>query len=308
MNCTQGEMCVIGGLMPRASEGAMSVSSRFREIGYDVVEQTVADSHFSAVDETFASFVAEIAERKEVQHALDDLQAKWMTNKKRCSYYDGAPMGFRDRTGRSDKEAKRYFQYCQEFGQLARLECPDLFRVSKTIATLICLLDSCAASAETAMLTYIRMLAEEYPGIDAVLTRKDRPAPVLLRLIQYASSPVLSVVPHVDKSALTLHMHSNDGPSERFIMGKPDEFPRLSTMKAVERASEAGERALVFAGALLREAGFDVPPTPHAVFGGTSSVPRQALVAFWLVPNLNTDHLTTDVPFVEDLPTPGLAA
>jgi hypothetical protein len=140
----------------------------------------------------------------------------------------------------------------------------------------------------------------EFFGLRKILIRRNRSFPVILRLIRYEPGPAIATPLHFDKSALTLHMNSNDSSGDRFLIG-PGGRRDISITDLVPiggRKNETGAtHAIVFPGLFLNTIGFDyLPPTPYAALGMPNSQYRHTLVAFWLVPFLISEHLITNVP------------
>ncbi len=140
-----------------------------------------------------------------------------------------------------------------------------------------------------------------YPGVRRLLLRQSGSVPVIVRLIRYEPGEHIESLPHYDKSAFTVHMHSDDGSCDQFVIGRWQlGILKLSDLTPVARRPnfQRPNDAVVFPGLFLSEMGYDeIRPSPHAAFGSKETKFRHVSVGFWLVPFMITDHLVTNIPF-----------
>lgn len=232
---------------------------------------------------------------------LEKTADAWNDDLSRSAFYARAPMGFRDRSLRADKEKKVYFQYSPEYGQFVSKRYPGLLLMSPEVQRLFKFCDKLWNQSANILKSVILELDEDYPGLKTLLVRRKRAFPVILRLIRYEPGTHLLTSPHHDKSALTIHMHSDDGAANQFIIGPARSGGlKLSDLSPVKRRANSrhARDAVVFPGMFLSQMGYEeIPASPHAALCSEESRYRHVAVAFWLVPFMFTDHLKTDLAF-----------
>ena len=224
----------------------------------------------------------------------------WAKDSARRLFFAGAPMGYRDRSIRPDKAKKSYLQYAPVYGAFVRQNFPHLISAYPEIDWLFAKCDTLWNASVDVLYTVIVEFDRHYPGISRLLVRQHGSAPVILKLIRYEPGEHIESLPHCDKSAFTVHMHSDDEASDQFVIGRwqPTEL-LLTDLAPIARPDSARSNdAVVFPGMFLREMGYpEILPSPHAALGSTAIRYRHVAVGFWLIPFMSTDHLITNVPF-----------
>lgn len=153
-------------------------------------------------------------------------------------------------------------------------------------------------AAATILRPIIDEFERRYPGLRRLLVRQQRTPPVVVRLIRYEPGSQIESEPHHDKSAFTLHMHSDDTAADQFVIGPWRRELKLTDLKPVVSRAELRRTrdAVVFPGLFLSHMGYEeILPSPHAALGSKYPTHRHVAVGFWLIPYMLTDHLSTNI-------------
>ena len=253
--------------------------------------------------ETYKAFDT-VAERASVDElvaiTLEKSAEYWTKDFTRRSFFAGAPMGYRNRSIRADKAKKSYFQYAPVYGSFVRENFPHLILAYPEIDWLFAKCDTLWNASVDVLHTVILEYDRHYPGIRRLLVRQNGSAPVILRLLRYEPGEHIESQPHYDKSAFTVHMHSDDEAGNQFVIGRwhPTELLLTDLAPVARQNSGHSNDAVVFPGLFLSEMGYqEILPSPHAALGSNVMRYRHVSVGFRLVPFMSTDHLITNVPF-----------
>jgi len=250
---------------------------------------------YDALD-AFADFVAANSEYATV---FDTTAKAWQADRglEFSGYF--SPY-FRNRVGQAGKDQKYIFQICEPYFRYLADQQPRLL----ALPTFARLAESALAtlySLHAAMLPLMRALRAKHPGLHAALMQDDVMPPVVLRLLHYRGDGQFFTDPHVDKSAVTVIVNTDDPVDDPCLVFAPSTVgtPLLSEFRAVRKHQD---EALVFLGAAGREAGFSgCAPAPHAVRPARVPRTRHSAIFFWLLPGIDLRSFSTAVPFVDDL-------
>ena len=283
-----------------AAIGSSLLSSIYRD-GYAILANALPVQ--STFDELYSAFdiaVQSLEQKVLVSSLVEKISEAWAADSRLSAYYARAPMGFRNRAVRIDKDRKQYFQYCREFGGFVKTRFPALLSEYPEFSLLFSLSDALWELSGRTLRAVILHIAEsgKFEGLSKVLVRREREFPLLLRLIRYDPGPKLATAPHLDKSAFTLHLNSDDKSGDRFLIGPGGrDLVSLADLRPAQiRRAGGATDAIVFPGLFLNTAGYDaLPATPHAALGMEEQTYRHSLVSFWLVPYLISDHLDTNI-------------
>jgi hypothetical protein len=242
--------------------------------------------------------VANLVEADELAEILLEKTAvDWTKKPDLLGYYAKAPMGFRNRSERQDKEKKSYFQYTPAYEAFVRTNYPRIMAKYPEIDWLFVNCDSLCRASEQVLKSVILEFDRHFPGLRTLLLRKGNPSPVILRLLRYEPGNQIETLPHYDKSAFTVHMHSDDSKADQFVIG-PWCAGELSLADLNPVTRRANCDAVVFPGLFLDQMGYhEIRPTPHAALGSEDNRYRHVAVGFWLVPFMMTEHLSTNIPY-----------
>lgn len=227
----------------------------------------------------------------------------WRGRGDNATFYCNVPMEFRDRALRTDKRDKAYLQYCVEFGAFLRRTRLGADRDVAVLATYFgSLHEICAQLLETALGSIC-----DQPNVLARLrgSYSARRRPIVFKLVRY--NPNLrrfGTNPHYDKSALSLLLHADDDAvSYRLAPHRSGALrcSEMSTPITYPQSPLARNDAVLIPGLCLQHAAIaDIPATPHGVLPVTSTRPRHSIIAFYLVPHLDTSALSTAVDYIAD--------
>lgn len=224
----------------------------------------------------------------------------WLSEEDNASYFCGAPPAYRDRAGTEGKRNKAYIQWCLEYArsrQYAETGVASMAHARELTAKLELLHAICSE-------TYVNVLADFEADYPEFVGRYDpeRPLPILFKLVRYNRSPRrFATDPHFDKSGFSIILRADDE-KVQWRLGKGNPC-RISTMTApIEYPADSADPnpAILFSGLCLEAVGVKVPPTPHFVLPVEQKKYRHSIIAFLLVPHVDTDNLVTDAPYIQD--------
>ena len=207
---------------------------------------------------------------------------------------------FRNRIGQAGKDQKYIFQICEPYFRYLADRHPRLL----ALPAFARLADAALAvlySLHAAMLPLMSSLRDAHPGLHAALMQGEVMPPVVLRLLHYRGDGRFFTDPHVDKSAVTVIVNTDDPEDDPCLVFAPSTVGTLllSEFRPVRKRQD---EAIVFLGAAGREAGLSgCAPAPHAVRPSRVPRTRHSAIFFWLLPGIDLKSFSTAVPFVDDL-------
>lgn len=253
---------------------------------------------------SFASF-AEVASHLEYADIFDIEAKEWQAESGLRLHFSGyfSPY-YRNRVGQSGRDNKKVIQFCEPYYRYLCRSQPQLFEMIEFRV----LVDRMMAVLYSSLASYTP-LVHALSGIDHELAENllqgDLGPPVAIRLISYQGDDYYFTNPHVDKSAITVILDTdepNDRPCLVFAPHGRESTPPLSEFAPV--LTREGE-ALAFLGAAPREANHrKFLPAGHAVRrlegSGMPSV-RNVAIFFWLLPGIDLARFNTAIPFIDDI-------
>jgi hypothetical protein len=251
--------------------------------------------------ESFGLFIDRLSVKNESSGIFDQTAKHWQHDSGLRLHYSGyfSPY-YRDRTEQAGKDNKRVVQFCEPYYRYLYRQAPDLLAIPE-YRNLAQGMMSALYSAFATYLPIIKSLAEVDCELSRLLLAAGETPPVALRLIRYESDNFFFTNPHVDKSAVTVILDS-DEPSEHgcLVFAPPQtESPKLSEFAPV--AKKDGE-ALLFLGAAPRQASHMwASPAAHAVRPLSTPTTRHVAIFFWLLPGIDLSTFSTAVPYENDL-------
>lgn len=209
---------------------------------------------------------------------------------------------YRNRAGQTGKDRKQIFQMCQPFFQHLAARKPWWFTIpsfrllaERMIAALYATFAACT--------TVIHALRDLDDSLAAALSPRHLLPPVAIRLLRYEADNYFCTNAHVDKSAVTIVLDTDDAADDQCLVFAPIDFATRPVLLSEFRpiAKDDGE-ALVFLGAAPLQAGYSrFLPAPHAVRPCMRAAVRHSAIFFWLLPNVDMDDFDTSVPVIDDL-------
>ncbi|HEV8715456.1 MAG TPA: 2OG-Fe(II) oxygenase family protein [Candidatus Binatia bacterium] len=285
---------------------ARRIEKSFFSTGYLEVPNALPDQRFfDHLYGLFEEFIEAIQNNLELERQIDAIGEEWLHHPDNFFFFSEAPPKFQDRTRRDDKADKLYAQFYFEFFCFLTERYGDLLGKFRSLRCFYSSLACLHYIALGVFLPLIRALDRTNPGLERRLFPEHRVPPIMIKILRYNSNTNWGTLPHYDKSGLSLIMNSDDANDENFVVGRHgDGILKPSDLKQPVRTSTPSNgrtSGIVIPGMCLQEAGFRrLKPTPHAVLPVTKSTNRHAVVAFWLVPEINPAGLITNVEFEGD--------
>jgi hypothetical protein len=229
----------------------------------------------------------------------------WQRIRDTRQFFCGTPTDFRDRSTRADKRDKEYLQYSLDFATSSAFRDSVLSR-NCAVVRLFGMLEELHFACADLFFRVIDSITAEVPEAKSRLLYDGRLAPIIIKVLRYNRRPErFATDPHFDKSALSLLLNSDDK-SVSYRLGRyvPSEIRYSELFAPIEYPpnDDQWNDAVLISGLCLREVGLSaLPPTPHSVLPVQDRDVRHSVVAFYLVPYLDTTHMTTNAPYINDL-------
>lgn len=248
----------------------------------------------------FDNFIELISKIPSFEEKVNDFEVKFLEIYREP--FCGTPTGFRDCSKKlNKKDQKIYFQFCTEYYSLIKRDEKARALLDEFVFLKIFLnyLDMISNKSKILLNESIDTLERDVPGLRKTLMGDRKELTVVIRLLRYyGGSDKLCTSPHFDKSGLTLLLDNNDPvDAEKFIIGPyRDQFDpnQLSKPKRQFIGNKNYSSTLLFPGACLKLGNLPMNPVPHAALPAPAQH-RYSLIAFCLVPNINTTVIQTTV-------------
>lgn len=251
---------------------------------------------------SFAAFAEVASSRPEYADTFDRKAKAWQVESGLRLHFSGyfSPY-YRDRMGQAGRDNKKVIQFCEPYYRYLCETEPQLFELAE-FRTLVDGMMAALYSSLAAYTPLVYALKDIDPKLAETLLPREMMPPVAIRLIRYQGDNYYFTNPHVDKSAITVILDTDepeDSPCLVFAPQGRGSAPLLSEFAPVLRRE--GE-ALVFLGAAPREAHYpNLLPAGHAVRSLESPRVRNVAIFFWLLPGIDLAKFDTAIPFVNDL-------
>lgn len=208
---------------------------------------------------------------------------------------------YRDRVGQTDKDQKTIFQLCQPYYAYVYRRFPHLVQVP-AFRALLQGTQAALSACERDLTALVESLSVVSPELADRLVHDSPVRPTALRLLSYVSDDHFFTNPHVDKSAVTVILHTDDPTDDPCLVvaGPSGRTLRLSDFYAPERAPD---ESLVFFGAAAQRVAPELTATPHGVRPPATPRRRHSAVFFWLLPGVDLAPFKTDIDYCDDLGT-----
>lgn len=269
--------------------------------GFATVPSPLSKTAWNRIYALFDAFVDSVSLDPSAMQAFNDSAKEWQVRSGLSPYFASyfSPY-FRDTNHKQGKDQKRIIQMCEPYSRyLDQAKSPllDNHFYRALLDGLMAALYSTVAAIEP----LLGELREDYPDVYNALVPDANLPPVALRLLSYSSDNAFATNPHVDKSAVTVIVDTDDPIEDPKLVYAPPTVigtcPKLSHFRPVMRAENG---AVMFLGAALQQAGYsEFTPLPHAVRPFRSAGLRHSAVFFWLLPHFDMKTFDTTV-FVED--------
>lgn len=244
---------------------------------------------------SFDDFIELIENNPEFAQKVHDLESRFLGNKTQKARYCSAPPSYRDPRHHSTKRFdKIYFQFIREHYDLVKEEFRGIAGAHKFI-------ESMRYLDESSKIMFKKMLPKveaHYPGFTEKVMGKHSELTVISKIVRYrrGDTPHWGTTPHVDKSALSLILDSDDHDDDSLWLCEDTSNPTMEGIKKPARIhSHKDDRssALVIPGAACVKAGIDLKPTVHGVAPITTPF-RHAVISFLLIPDMDMSDIVTD--------------
>lgn len=271
--------------------------------GFARIPMPLPKSVWSRLYTTFDEFSASLDDDPDAIKSFDTEAKNWQATSGLSKFFGGyfSPY-YRDTTKQEGKDKKRIVQLCEPYYRYL------YDRNSSLLANKFYreMLDSLMA-AMYASCAAIRPLLQELKDVDeqvynALIPDSSLP-PVAIRLLSYDADSVLATNPHVDKSAITVIVDTDDSPDDpKLVFGEPEPPGGVWKLSQFKPFPKDANESIAFLGAALKQAGHTrFRSLPHAVRPFTATAVRHSAVFFWLLPNFDMAKFDTKVPCEDDL-------
>jgi len=283
----------------------LAIAHRLSANGFHIFRDSIPSRRwFEALYVAFDEVLTAILNSEALESEWHRCVSEWQDEADTESYYCNVPADFRDRSGRADKRDKSYLQFTLDFAM------SDAFANSQLserddVRKLFGMLEQLHFLTAELFFKAIKAIDAVAPGTASKMVERTRLAPIVIKLLKYnRNESRFATDPHFDKSALSLVLHSDDPQPTLKIASSRHTRPRYSEffvpMKYPADALSKNS-ALLINGICLNAIGLEAfPPTPHSVPPVTDRPHRFSVVAFYLVPHLDTSKLCTVAPFMND--------
>ena len=124
---------------------------------------------------------------------------------------------------------------------------------------------------------------------------------IILKIVRYEyEDSELPADVHVDKSALTLILDNDDVENNKLVVSRYKDKLMFKDLRQPQREfddnPELYTSSILLPGNILQHVGINLNPTPHAVLPFNGSF-RHSLIAFLLIPNVDTELIGTKVEY-----------
>ena len=241
------------------------------------------------------------SEHKEYGDVFDQTAKAWQIDSGLKLYFSGyfSPY-YRDRTNQVGRDNKRVIQFCEPYYRYLCDQAPTLLKIPE-FRSLVQGMMAALYSSYATFLPTLRELSAIDPQLCKALMPDGTLPPVVLRLIEYQSDAYYFTNPHVDKSAVTIILDTDEPTDQSCLVFAPREnaLPRLSDFSPVQKQDRD---ALVFFGAAPQVAnhGWAIP-APHAVRPLKAPFTRHVAIFFWLLPGVDLSRFDTATTYVNDV-------
>lgn len=280
------------------------VASSLAGKGYHVFASSLPSHNwFRGLYSAFDRLVELIENDPTLDAEWDQAVRAWHATDDTAMFYCKIPPSFKDRAGRVGKRNKCYLQYCQDFALsepfvTSRLgSIPEVCNVFQRLEELhFTCVDLFHRSFRSIFAGRNDMDKVNYPG---------RFSPIMFKLLRYNSDPRrFGTGPHYDKSALSLLLHSDDAEVTYRLGPFSNNAFRYSELHApisYPSSSNSKNHAVLVCGSCLQAVGLSsFQPTPHSVLPIKKAEKRHSIVAFHIVPYLDTTNLVTKASYIND--------
>lgn len=248
-----------------------------------------------------------VADKPQLLRQWEAAYVQWQAEGDNKAYFADVPPFFKNRSPLPTSSAKRnkeYIQFCLDFAESPAYRTSSLAVIGE-FRELVELMTELHYTSDRLFWRAIRSITDDESMMRRRLRPAGRVAPIVLKAIRYNYDPKrFATDPHYDKSALSLLLHSDDRHVSYGVAAHTSEPVRCTELRApidYPLSDDAPNHGVLISGLCFQKIGVGIGPSPHAVLPVTSSKWRHAIVAFYLVPYLDTTDMHTAAPFVNDL-------
>lgn len=271
---------------------------QLKQNGFVEIKNTHATKYdYNGIYRDFEQVILEAQMDEEFADALIALEEAFQnTNYKKI--FCGAPAGYRNCTAEPRKhDNKKYFQFSAEYHDFVRKNHEHVLDAYPILKTFFDKLKHIDSSSKLLFKDIIESLRETHPAVVTAMYGDRRDLTVIIKVLSYDTCLTeLSTSPHYDKSGLTIILDNDDKVNDRLVLSSYQEKFDFEKLRAPERKFDDNNNytsALFILGSLLQQQGIDLKPTPHAVLPSQSEHKRHSIIAFALLPNIDTTGVQT---------------
>jgi hypothetical protein len=265
--------------------------------GYLITKRILSTrNEFNLFYKIFDKLLSNISQNHELCNKLEKLTSIWSADKAATTQYMDVHQGLRDRTIRKDRERKIYFQFSRGFIDFLSASSlskdGDFFDFLASARTLL-------TDAELALSPAVDLIFGNSPDLKKILFDESNHLSIVYRVSKFMGSGDFAAFPHVDKSLLTGILNSSDADESRFVL-----CPwHTGAITSSELASPPDRHVhahgktvgIILPGVILKNIGFDIQPTPHAVRPVKVGECRFSSVALLVMPKSDPSRLSSRV-------------
>lgn len=267
--------------------------------GYTSIPKLFSQGYYDELYLLFDEFIDVMTKNRELLEEFRKAGEKWKTIAKNDNLYSNffTPY-YRDRRGLPGKDEKVILQTCELFHTYLTMSYSGMYLDYPIIGNLFNRLMHIILAHNKHLLKLIYELGSE---IQKKLIPNNGEIPVSIRILRYENDSLMSTNPHVDKTAFTIILNTND----------PINQERLIAHKNVNKSIHLSkysipdipkEDSLLFCGAAFEEFGYQAfKALAHAVLPFNHAKKRYSIILFWHFPDLDMSKFSTSVDFIDDL-------
>lgn len=275
------------------SFGDQFARSGFVELGNIKTKQI----DYNRLYENFDRFIDAMNSDPLFSQKMFDMESAFLAETGRKSRYCSAPPSYRDpRKNTTKRFSKIYFQFIKEFYDICSIynalpQNPQALEFLKQMRTIDHI-------SKQMFLQVLEGLEKDYPGITKRVHGKHSELTVITKIVRYeeTESGLWGTTPHVDKSALSLILNSDDANDESLWLCEDVDKPMMYKLhKPLRYFSQSADHTsvILIPGAACLKMDIPLKPTVHGVAPITKPF-RHALISFLLIPDVDMSDIVTD--------------
>jgi hypothetical protein len=247
--------------------------------------------------ENFDRFIEVMSSDPSFAQKMFDMESAFLGDEGRKSRYCSAPPSYRDpRIHATKRFSKIYFQFIKEFYDICSIynalpEDPQAREFLKQMRTIDHI-------SKQMFIQVLEQLEKDHPGITQKVYGKHSELTVITKIVRYEETEtgLWGTTPHVDKSALSLILNSDDAHDESLWICEDVNNPMIYKLhKPIRYFTKSSDYTsiILIPGAACLKLDIPIKPTVHGV-APIAKPFRHALISFLLIPDIDMSDIVTD--------------